>query len=375
MNKQKPLALLMVTIAILMLAIACGSSDNTTTTPNQGVTTQPVTQTTAPPATEPSTPTEANPASPTTQAEATATQTLATPASTPWPTPLPTRTIAPTPRNPDQPAETATAVAPPPTEPAQETQTTDLQTPAVTVPLPVYDGSSPLIHAYVEEPFILFEGTPGATITLPIKGLTQDGQHVSIEDPTKWGITFKTREKTHPNDDLYTFDESGTFTVGTNPKSSATLEFNLRDHAFHVTVFHPTKEHLQTPVVIDRSNPATGTECWLANATSYITMDLNWFFITFDDPALEPALEQLALSTGSKPHGTHYFDKIKRQYTEGFKNGEQPLYLIQFSPGTCPEPQDTLNAVRQWAQTPGVTGIRHIRPDYQPFIFLRRDKR
>ena len=41
MNKQSLIALLMATIAILTLAIACGSSENPTNTPSQGVTSQP----------------------------------------------------------------------------------------------------------------------------------------------------------------------------------------------------------------------------------------------------------------------------------------------------------------------------------------------
>ena len=204
MNKQKPLALLMATIAIFMLAIACGSSDNTTTTPNQGVTTQPATETTRQPEEEP---TKANPTHQPT-AQTTPSPKTETPATTPWPSPLPTRTVPPTPRNPGQ--QTATAAAPPPTQPPQTQETPAPQAEV----LPKYDGSSPLIHVYVEEPFLLFRGGVGATIKIPLKGLTQDGQHVNITDPARWGITFEgsSHDQTKPYKH-FEVDQDGKYTV------------------------------------------------------------------------------------------------------------------------------------------------------------------
>ena len=242
MNKQKPLALLMATIAIFMLAIACGSSDNTTTTPNQGVTSQPATETTRQPAQDHTKATQ------TQQPTAPSTPTAEAPATTPWPSPLPTRTIPPTPRNPVQ--QTATAAAPPPTQPPQTPQTQETPAPQTEV-LPEYDGSSPLIHVYVEEPFLLFRGGVGATIKIPLKGLTQDGQHVNITDPARWGITFE--DSSHDQKKPYKFsevDQDGKYTVlkyrGKDPAIGGRVQINLPNTYFRVFLIHPeTEEALQ----------------------------------------------------------------------------------------------------------------------------------
>ena len=360
MNKQKPLALLMATIAIFMLAIACGSSDNTTTTPNQGVTAQPQTEPAQPPVKEPATgPTKTTqPTAPSTPDPA---QTREEPTPAPWPTPLPTRTVPPTPRNPEQ--QTATAAAPPPTQPAHATQTP--QPPQETEVLPNYDGSSPLIHAYVDLPLLLFAREEGASITIPIKGLTQDGQLVSILNPAKWGITFTILNTNSKN----TIDEHGKYKVLDN-NSFETLRFNLRDRNFYITVNHPPKDRIQPPVT-ERHQRADGTLICHVDY-GYKQTDLNWIFLRFSDPEAVPRLEELALRTGAKPHGQYYYDG---NYREGSSEDYQSLYLLEYSPETCPTLQDTLNAVKEWAQTPRIEGIWTLDPQNEALHRIRMDTR
>ncbi len=351
MNKQKPLALLMATIAILMLAIACGSSDNTTTTPNQGVTSQPVTETTAPSATELPTGTETTPASPTTPPETAPTATPATPASTPWPTPLPTRTIAPTPRNPDQ--QTATAAAPPPTEAAQEDPT---PTPQTADTLPAYDGSSPLIHVYVEEPFILFEEEEGASIKIPLKGLTQDGRRVSIENPSQSGITFPTTGRDH-----YSLDKDGRYTVLETGWRYARISIELRDQITYANILHIPKENLETPRPLSKRSGANNQNlyCWMDFGFS-LKMDTQWFMINLPTQEDQPRLEQIALDSGLTLHGArHYY----QGWDKGYSSKGRSYLLVRFSPETCPTFQETLEVIKKLNQTPGVPGIFHLHPE------------
>ena len=350
MNKQKPLALLMATIAIFMLAIACGSSETTTTTPNQGVTTLPATEQPSPPATDPATrPTTPKQANSQT-AVSTQEPTTSTPGTKPWPTPLPTRTTPPTPRNPDQ--QTATAAAPQPTQPAQEQETTEPPSPASDV-LPDYDGTSPLIHVYVEEPFILFEEELGATITLPIKGLTQDGQRVSVSNPTKWGITF-TPQNIHTS----SFDEKGTFTIlrTSHMGGGTTLQFNLRGTPSYSPALHLPKEKIKTP------SPTADYPCSV-DYGSFLQMHLQWFLIYLPTREDQPKLEQIVRETGAISHGAyHYHDGDSVKVNKGYSYEDQSYILVEFSPGKCPTLQETLNAIKTWKETPGVQGTITLNP-------------
>ena len=359
MNKQTPLALLMATIAIFMLAIACGSSDNTTTTPNQGLTTRPATEPTSPPATETATGPTTSTQTTSQTAGSTPEPTSSTPGTTPWPTPLPTRTIPPTPRNPDQ--QTATAAAPPPTEQAQGQETPESpESPSPTTDvLPEYDGASPLIHVYVEEPFILFESEVGKSITLPIKGLTQDDERVSVSNPTKWGITFTTIDKPY-----HQFDERGVYTILKKTGhlgGAAKLQFNLRGTPSYATVFHLPKERIGPPATTSQrlsGNP----QCWVEYG-SLFEIDLQWFLILLPTKEDQPRLEQLALEIGAISHGPHYYHRgDSLHFNQGYSSQDQSYILVEFSPERCPTLQDTLQARKTVHQTPGVQGTRNLNP-------------
>ena len=357
MNKQTPLALLMATIAIFMLAIACGSSDNITTTPNQGVTTQPATQPTTPPATEPATGPATSTQTKSQTAGSTPEPTTSTPGTTPWPTPLPTRTIPPTPRNPDQ--QTATAAAPQPTQPAQEHQATEPPAPTPDV-LPDYDGTSPLVHVYVEEPFFLFEHKVGKTITLPIKGLTQDGQRVSISNPTRWGITFETQDLPFGS-----FDEKGTYTIldedeGKFRSGGALLQFNLRGTPSYAQITHLPKERIKPPSITDRAR-GTRLTCFVEYGS--MEMDLQWILIHLPTQEDQPKLEQLALEEiGAVSYGARYYqDGNPRYVNQGYSSKDRSYILVEFSPDKCPTLQQTLHAIKTLRQTPGVQGTRTLR--------------
>lgn len=354
MKKQTLLALLMATFAILMLATACGSSDNTATTPSQGVTSQPETEPTREPVQEPTT----APQTRQTAAPETATPAEESEASTPWPTPLPTRNPTPTPQTS---VSDATPVPPTPAQP-QTTQPTEppgrtappTQTPEV---LPEYDGSSPLIHAYVEEPFILFEAEEGASINLGnhIKGLTQDGQRVKISNPTKWGITFT------PNEGPYgysQFDENGIYTLHDISLQQWGAEFKLRDHPFRIGIRHPTKDKIREPE--ERSRTISGNPICLVEY-GFDQMDLNWFSIFYSSPEAIPQIEEAIAKTDTVYHGEFHFDRVG--WLKAGRDEERDTFLIvEFSPDTCPTLQQTLNAVKEWAATPGVIAILETHP-------------
>ena len=108
-----------------------------------------------------------------------------------WPTPAPTRaqpveaTTVPTPRD-DSPAKETPE--PQDDKPTESQPTTELTAPS-------YDGASPLVHVFFDQPWIIIPSIEGQTHKPALKGVTENGEIVSIDDPSAWGITM---EKVEP---------------------------------------------------------------------------------------------------------------------------------------------------------------------------------
>ena len=175
-----------------------------------------------------------------------------------------------------------------------------------------YDGSSPLIHVFVKEPFILFPGTPGASTILPLRGLTEAGEEVSIKDPARWGITFTERfegELGH----LYTIDENGKYTVmdrGPDTAIAGSVRINL-PHTYANAVFlHPQPDKvLPEPVITN--NPSYGGLHRCSMDLGHYGMDLTWFLldVTRGENLYnidEETLAHHATQAGAKPWGIHH---------------------------------------------------------------------
>lgn len=182
MKKQIVIRLLMALAAVMLMTVACGSSDDPTDLPG---TTRSGTDTSEPAS---NTDNQAQPreeeSTPDTQ-DANRPQVINTPqiqgaGTTPWPTSVPTRrttdtaTPQPTDSAPPQPDNQPT---PSPNHAQEQTHQT-------------YDGHSPLVHVFFDQPWLLMPEIEGQTLKAPLKGLTENGPIVSIEDPSQWDITF-----------------------------------------------------------------------------------------------------------------------------------------------------------------------------------------
>ena len=248
MKKQIVIMLLMALAAVMLMTVACGSSDDPTDLPG---TTRSGTDTSKPAS---NTDNQAQPkkeeSTPGTQ-DTNRPQVINTPqiqgaGTTPWPTSVPTRhtTNRATPQPDNQPYNEPTLNA---NHPQQETTTPHPQE----LTHQPYDGHSPLVHVFFDQPWLLMPKVEGQTLKAPLKGLTESGQIVSIENPSQWDITFtehyiSTRREDNPPP-----------TIG--PDGTITLPNNKRDFT-HIAAIHNglptyiTLYHLADPpdIVTDR---------------------------------------------------------------------------------------------------------------------------
>ena len=201
MKKQIVIMLLMALAAVMLMTIACGSSDDPTDSPG---TTRPGTDTSEP-ASNSQSQDEKRDSTPDTK-ETDTPQLVNTPQvrgsnTTPWPTSAPTRVnTSATVSNPDQ---TST---PQPTKPTQDSAAdSHARPPGQEPPPPTYDGTSPLIHVFFDQPWIIIPSIEGQTYKPALKGLTENGDIVSIDDPAMWEITFERTAKNTSNKEEHPF--------------------------------------------------------------------------------------------------------------------------------------------------------------------------
>ena len=189
MKKQIVIMLLMALAAVMLMTVACGSSDDATDPPG---TTRSGTDTSEPAPNTDNTNQTNDQESTTQDPEDNRPRVINTPQlqgenTTPWPTPVPTR---------NKPSQETSGPETTPANPSPQT-TEDNTTNNSTAPLriqdshPTYDGASPLIHIFFDQPWLIMPAIEGQTLKPDLKGVTTDGAIVSIENPSQWGITFE----------------------------------------------------------------------------------------------------------------------------------------------------------------------------------------
>ena len=222
MNKQNVIILLMALTAVILMTIACGSSEEPTESTRNPRSADPTSE-------QGSQNQNSNPLGIETQTTSDSTgtqppQAVNTPQisgtrALPWPTPVPTR-----PKQ-TEPATGAPPSTPDPTPPSTDENPENQDQGAQVdpelragIPAPPYDGASPLVHVFFDLPWIIIPAIEGHTYKLDLKGLTQAGDIVAIEDPSAWGITLKDRSHFRPEDadKALLIEPDGTLTVPSN---------------------------------------------------------------------------------------------------------------------------------------------------------------
>ena len=188
MRKHNTIMLLMAILAVMLMTIACGSSDDPTerpSTPRSGTdTSEPASNT------EDRNRTDAeDQESPPDKEEPKNPQVVNTPQirgaeTTPWPTPAPTRRYSAEPTTVPTTSTPAVTPEPQPDKPTESQPTTEQTAPS-------YDSTSPLVHLFFDQPWIIIPSIEGQTHKPALKGLTENGDIVSIDDPSTWGITME----------------------------------------------------------------------------------------------------------------------------------------------------------------------------------------
>ena len=171
MKKQIVIMLLMALAAVMLMTVACGSSDDPTDSPG---TTRPGTDTSEPASNSQNQDQDEQGDTPPDTKETNRPQVVNTPQvqgsnTTPWPTSAPTRVNTnATVSNPDR---TST---PQPTERTQDSAEHNPTRPPGQEPPPrPYDGTSPLIHVFFDQPWIIIPSIEGQTYKPALKGLTR----------------------------------------------------------------------------------------------------------------------------------------------------------------------------------------------------------
>ena len=257
MKKQIVIMLLMALAAVMLMTVACGSSDDATDLPG---TTRPGTDT-SDPASNTGNPDQANEQESTTQnPEDNRPQVINTPQlqganTTPWPTPVPTRV---------KPSQKTSGPESTPANPSPET-TKDDTTNTSTTPTgiqdshPTYDGTSPLIHIFFDQPWLIMPAVEGQTLKPNLKGVTTDGAIVSIEKPSQWGITFEEGPYIYVRDDVtpLIIGPDGTITL---PDRALKDRFFTADHNGTRTTIFVYHFSMDDRILTDRSPGVTWTE-------------------------------------------------------------------------------------------------------------------
>ena len=199
---------------------------------------------------------------------------------------------------------------------------TDRTPPPPPEKLPNYDGTSPLIHVYVDTPFIYFPGGPGASIKIPVKGITQDGEKVAIPNPARVGVTF-----TPNNPPGHKVDPDGTYhIVATNGGSLGfgTVEIKTTLTTFNIDMRHPTTEDILTEPQVQVATDIPGMpRCLADEAQAYRHMDLKWSFLALKTVDNLAFINQQVNQAGAKAHVVVNRDPLRGESTD-LKPGKTP---------------------------------------------------
>ena len=319
MKKQIVIMLLMAIAAVMLMTVACGSSDDPTDLPG---TTRSGTDTSEP-ASNSQNQNEDRDSTPDTKDTDTP-QVVNTPqiqgsSTTPWPTSAPTRVnTRATVSNPDR------TSMPQPTEPTPDSaEDNPARPPVQEPPPPSYDGASPLIHVFFDQPWIIIPSIKGQTYKPALKGLTQNGEIVSIDDPAMWEITFERTalnpwgKKEHP----FLTTPDGTITLtSSEPTDQDFYEYLDAHHNGNVTsiyVYHNTVDDK----VITLTDPTTATKgysWWIGDC----------FYGMRHDGAYKEAFHHASASVLTKDQET-----LETVYKEARKLGYEPTFVRQYESG------------------------------------------
>ena len=276
MRKHNTIMLLMAMLAVMLMTIACGSSDDPTerpSTPRSGTdTSEPTSQSQNHDQDQDQTEDE-DPRPPNDATEPP--QVVNTPqvrgaGTSFWPTPAPTRAqpVEPT----TFPTNSTPAVTPEP----QVDKPTDSH-PTIELTDPSYDGASPLIHIFFDQPWIIIPSIEGQTHKPALKGLTQNGDIVSVDDPSAWGITMEAAAHHEYRDDktpTILVAPDGTITLQTGQplgyeQTPDALLARLNDRTSMIRIFHDTVSD-QIVLLSDlRQLPPSRTE-WSRKDCAYV---------------------------------------------------------------------------------------------------------
>ena len=260
MKKQIVIMLLMALAAVMLMTVACGSSDDPTDLPG---TTRSGTDTSEP-ASNSQNQNEDRDSTPDTK-DTDRPQVVNTPQiqgsnTTPWPTSAPTRvSTSATVSKPDRTSIPQTTV------PTPESAADSPAKPAGQEPQRPYDGTSPLIHVFFDQPWIIIPSIEGQTYKPALKGLTENGDIVSIDDPAIWEITFERTTQNTSNAEEHPFltAPDGTITLTSAEHTDIDLyEYLTARHngnATDIYVYHNTVDDQ----LITLTDQKTSTKEWI----------------------------------------------------------------------------------------------------------------
>ena len=362
MKKQIVIMLLMALAAVMLMTIACGSSEDPTDSPG---TTRSGTDTSEPASNSRNQEQDEQRDSTPDTKDTNRPQVVNTPQiqgsnTTPWPTSAPTRvSTSSAVSNPDR-----TSI-PQPTEPTPDSaEDNPARPPGQEPPPPTYDGTSPLIHVFFDQPWIIIPSIEGQTYKPALKGLTQNGDIVSIDDPAMWEITFERTAKNTSKREEHPFltAPDGTITLTSSGPTDRTLYEYLTAHhngnATEVYVYHNTVDDQ----LITLSDPKTSTNEW------------RWwigdcFYGVRQEGAYKPAFHHASATVLTNDQET-----LDAVHEEARRLGYEPALLRQSDGGTtythlqpprnqCVTLEEAYRLAKEINKIPGVQRLEWITGD------------
>ena len=311
--------LLMALAAVMLMTVACGSSDDPTDLPG---TTRSGTDTSEP-ASNSQNRNEDRDSTPDTKDTDTP-QVVNTPqiqgsSTTPWPTSAPTRaSTRATVSNPDR------TSMPQPTEPTPDSaEDNPARPPVQEPPPPSYDGASPLIHVFFDQPWIIIPSIEGQTYKPALKGLTQNGEIVSIDDPAMWEITFERTAINYSGHEEHPFltAPDGTITLTSSEPANRGLYEHLTAHhngnTTQIYVYHNTVDD-QLMTLTDQKTSTKEWIWWIGDC----------FYGVRQDGAYKPAFHHASATVLTNDQET-----LDTVYEEARRLGYEPTLDWQSSKG------------------------------------------
>ena len=379
MNKQNVIILLMALTAVILMTIACGSSEEPTESTRNTRSADPTSE-------QGSQNRNSNPLGIETQTTSDSTgpkppQAVNTPQisgtrALPWPTPVPTR-----PKQ-TEPATGAPPSTPDPTPPSTDENPENQNQGAQVdpelragIPAPPYDGASPLVHVFFDLPWIIIPAIEGHTYKIDLKGLTQAGDIVAIEDPSAWGITLEDASyfDREDADKALLVEPDGTLTVPSNaiPERRTTYEqiaASFNGNLSQIRIFRSTQSDELTTIT-DHSllNMTAGVDhrnCTYASPHqdkyTPVFHHAAVFLVTSSPDTLETVLSEAVLKEVTKLG----FDSSSEPRVPDTRLGPAPITVTYLIPpkSDCIPMETAYQLAREINKIPGVHALRWSSP-------------